>query len=54
VLVAFILAAVITPTPDIMAQTMLALPMLALYVLGVGVAWAFGRPRAAPVTGEGG
>jgi sec-independent protein translocase protein TatC len=53
VLASFIVAAVITPTPDIMAQTMLALPMLALYVLGVGVAWAFGRPRrAAPVVSE--
>jgi Sec-independent protein secretion pathway component TatC len=26
---------------------MLALPMLALYLLGIGVAWAFGRPRRA-------
>lgn len=53
VLTAFILAAVITPTPDIMAQTMLALPMLALYLLGVAVAWAFARPRqAAPVREE--
>jgi sec-independent protein translocase protein TatC len=47
VLASFILAAVITPTPDVMAQTMLALPMLALYLLGIGVAWAFGRPRRA-------
>lgn len=53
VLVSFILAAVITPTPDIMAQTMLALPMLALYVLGVGVAWAFGRPRRTEPVSEG-
>jgi sec-independent protein translocase protein TatC len=49
VLVSFIAAAVITPTPDVMSQTMLALPMLVLYVLGVGVAWAFGRPRRAAV-----
>jgi sec-independent protein translocase protein TatC len=47
ILVSFIVAAVITPTPDVMAQTMLALPMLALYLLGVLVAWAFGRPRKA-------
>lgn len=53
VLVSFILAAVITPTPDIMAQTMLAVPMLALYVLGVGVAWAFGRPRRTEPVSEG-
>lgn len=53
VLASFILAAVITPTPDIMAQTMLAVPMLGLYMLGVGVAWAFGRPRRlAPVSEE--
>jgi sec-independent protein translocase protein TatC len=45
VLVAFIAAAIITPTPDVMTQTMLALPMLALYALGIVVAWAFGRPR---------
>jgi sec-independent protein translocase protein TatC len=44
---------VITPTPDVMAQTMLALPMLALYLLGIGVAWVFGRPRrTAPVSEE--
>ena len=43
----------ITPTPDVMAQTMLAVPMLALYVLGIAVAWAFGRPRrAAEVSGS--
>src|SRR3970040_2174139 len=47
ILVSFVLAAVITPTPDVMAQTMLALPMLGLYLLGIGVAWAFGRPRRA-------
>ena len=52
VLVAFIVAAVITPTPDVMAQTMLALPMLVLYVLGVGVAWAFGRPRRVAAVSE--
>ena len=53
VLVAFIAAAIITPTPDVMSQTMLALPMLALYVLGIGVAWAFARPRRiAPVSEE--
>jgi sec-independent protein translocase protein TatC len=53
VLVSFIVAAVVTPTPDVMTQTMLALPMLALYLLGVGVAWAFGRPRrVAPVSEE--
>ena len=26
-------------------QTLLALPMIGLYLLGVGVAWLFGRQR---------
>ena len=39
VLLIFTLAAIITPTPDIYMQTFLAVPMLALYLLGVGLAW---------------
>jgi sec-independent protein translocase protein TatC len=45
ILVSFIVAAVLTPTPDMVTQTLLALPMIGLYLLGVGVAWLFGRPR---------
>jgi sec-independent protein translocase protein TatC len=45
VLIAFIVAAVITPTPDAVTQSALAVPMLALYLLGVAVAWLFGKPR---------
>ena len=45
VLVSFVVAAIITPTPDIATQTLLAVPMLGLYLLGVLVAWIFGRPR---------
>jgi sec-independent protein translocase protein TatC len=52
VLISFIAAAIITPTPDVMSQTMLALPMLALYILGVAVAWAFGRPRQVATISE--
>jgi sec-independent protein translocase protein TatC len=52
VLIAFIAAAIITPTPDVMTQTMLALPMLVLYALGIVVAWIFARPRQAPVISE--
>jgi sec-independent protein translocase protein TatC len=50
ILVAFLLAALITPTPDVVTQSLLALPMLGLYLLGVAVAWLFGRPRKAPET----
>ena len=45
VLVIFIVAAVITPTPDIPTQCVFALPMIALYLLGVLVAWLFGKKR---------
>ena len=41
----FVVAAIITPTPDVATQTLLAVPMLGLYLLGVLVAWVFGRPR---------
>jgi sec-independent protein translocase protein TatC len=45
VLVIFLIAAVITPTPDIPTQCVFALPMVALYLLGVLVAWIFGKKR---------
>jgi sec-independent protein translocase protein TatC len=45
VLIIFIIAAVITPTPDIPTQCVFALPMIALYLLGVLVAWLFGKKR---------
>ena len=45
ILIAFVVAAIITPTPDVVTQSLLALPMLGLYLLGVLVAWLFGRPR---------
>jgi Sec-independent protein secretion pathway component TatC len=48
VLGSFVLAAVITPTPDVVNQTVLAVPLIGLYFLGVGVAWAFGRKRRVP------
>lgn len=47
VLVIFIIAAVITPTPDIVSQSILAVPMLLLYSLGILVAFLFGKERSA-------
>ena len=35
----FILAAILTPTPDVINQSLLALPMLVLYVASIGVAY---------------
>jgi sec-independent protein translocase protein TatC len=45
ILGSFIVAAFVTPTPDVVNQTALALPMIALYGLGVLVAWLFGKKR---------
>jgi sec-independent protein translocase protein TatC len=39
IIVIFIMAAVLTPTPDIINQLLLAVPMLVLYVLSIGVAY---------------
>jgi sec-independent protein translocase protein TatC len=35
----FVVAAIITPTPDILNMCIFAAPMLALYVLSIGIAW---------------
>lgn len=45
VVVIFILAAVITPTPDVLTMTLFACPMLILYGISIGVAWAVGAGR---------
>jgi sec-independent protein translocase protein TatC len=47
ILGSFIVSAVVTPTPDVVNQTALALPMIGLYLLGVAVAWIFGKKRRA-------
>ena len=43
VLIIFIIAAIITPTPDMVTQSALAIPMILLYLLGVGIAMLFGK-----------
>jgi len=51
ILIIFILAAVITPTPDVVTQCIFAVPMILLYLLGILVAYIFGRPRMGPSEG---
>ena len=41
----FVVAAVLTPSPDWVSQVMLGVPMVILYLVGVGVAFAFGPKR---------
>ena len=46
VLIIFIIAAVITPTPDVATQCVFAVPMILLYLLGIAVAWIFKKREA--------
>ncbi len=45
VLLVFVVAAVITPTPDVITQSIVAIPMLALYGLSILIALAVGRGK---------
>jgi sec-independent protein translocase protein TatC len=47
VLIIFIVAAVITPGPDIVSQALVAGPMVGLYIISIAIAWIFKR-RPAP------
>jgi sec-independent protein translocase protein TatC len=44
-LIIFIVAAVITPTGDMMTQTIFAAPMVGLYLLSILIAWVVGPKR---------
>ena len=46
IVIIFIVAAVLTPGPDVASQMLMAGPLLLLYILSIGVAYAFGRPKA--------
>src|ERR1700676_3142102 len=39
ILIIFIIAAIVTPSPDVMSMCIFAAPMLALYVISIGVSW---------------
>ena len=43
ILVNFIVAAVLTPTPDVVNQMMMGIPLLVLYEISVLAVWLFGR-----------
>jgi sec-independent protein translocase protein TatC len=50
-LAAFVISAVITPGGDVVTQTVLALPIIGLYLIGILVAYLFGRKRRADSDG---
>jgi len=41
----FVIAAILTPTPDVINQSLLAVPMLLLYVLSIGIAYIWRKPE---------
>jgi sec-independent protein translocase protein TatC len=43
IVLAFVVSAIITPTPDAVTQAALAVPMILLYLIGVGVAYLFAK-----------
>jgi sec-independent protein translocase protein TatC len=50
ILGAFIASAILTPTPDMVNQTLMAGPIIVLYEIGIVTSRIFGRARARPVT----
>jgi sec-independent protein translocase protein TatC len=50
ILIIFIIAAVVTPSPDPWNQTIFAAPMIGLYLLSIGIAWIV-APRRVEHTG---
>ncbi len=45
ILINFIIAAVLTPTPDIVNQMLMGVPLLVLYEISVVAVWIFGRKK---------
>jgi sec-independent protein translocase protein TatC len=49
ILIIFIVAAVLTPSPDPWNQTVFAAPMIAMYLVSIGIVWLVGPKRDAEV-----
>ena len=45
ILINFIIAAILTPTPDIVNQMLMGIPLLVLYEISVVGVWIFGKKR---------
>jgi sec-independent protein translocase protein TatC len=43
IVLCFVVAAIVTPTPDPLTQTLVGGPLMALYILGIGMAWFASR-----------
>ena len=47
ILIAFIIAAILTPTPDVVNQMMMAIPLIILYEISIIAVMIFGRKKLA-------
>ncbi len=47
ILINFIVAALLTPTPDVVNQVIMAVPLMLLYEVSLVAVWIFGRKRIA-------
>ncbi len=45
ILINFIIAAILTPTPDIVNQMLMGIPLLILYEISVVAVWVFGKKK---------
>lgn len=45
ILINFIVAAILTPTPDVVNQMLMGVPLLVLYEISVVAVWIFGRKK---------
>ena len=52
ILVNFIIAAILTPTPDVVNQMMMGIPLLVLYEVSVLSVWFFGRTKFSGFDGK--
>jgi sec-independent protein translocase protein TatC len=53
ILIIFIIAAVLTPTPDPWNQTVFAAPMIGLYLISIGIAWLVAPKRGKETSSQG-
>ncbi len=47
ILLAFIIAAILTPTPDVVNQFLMAVPLMLLYEISIVAVWLLGRKKPA-------
>lgn len=43
ILIAFVIAAIVTPTPDVINQTLMGLPLVVLYEVSIWAVMIFGK-----------